>query len=160
MTQIFALILSLILMTAGLAGVVLPFVPGIPLAWLGFFIYASVTGFKTISLAVVLIFLVLTIVLTALDFLGPVLGAKKYQASKWGIAGTFAGAILGIFTMGVWGIILGPFLGALAGEFLAGKGKKQAFKSALGAFLGFVIGTLIRLIIVLIMFGFLIASLI
>ena len=158
MGDVIFLILAIVLMVTGLAGVVLPFLPGIPLVWIGLFIFASATGFKLISLATVLIFLVLTIALTALDFLAPMIGAKKYQASKWGILGSFLGAIIGIFTLGIWGIILGPFLGALTGELIAGKGKNQAFKSALGAFLGFILGTLVRLIAALIMLGFLIAA--
>jgi len=159
MGEIIILILSIVLMVVGLAGVVLPFVPGIPLVWLGLFIFAAVTGFKTISLLVVIIFLILTIALTALDFLAPLWGAKKYQASKWGILGSFLGAIVGIFIFGIGGIILGPFLGAFAGELIAGRGRQQAFKSAVGAFLGFILGTLVRLIIALVMFGFLIAAL-
>lgn len=159
MGDIIFLILAIVLMAVGLAGVVLPFVPGVPLVWLGLFIFASATGFKTISLVTVLIFLVLTIALTVLDFLAPLWGAKKYQASKCGMIGAFLGAIAGIFIFGVWGIISGPFLGAFVGELIAGQSKKQAFKSALGTFLGFLIGTLVRLIVVLIMFGFLIASL-
>ena len=158
MEGLIILILAIILMVVGLGGVVLPFVPGVPLVWLGLFIYAAATGFKTISLLTVLIFLAITIALTALDFLAPLWGAKKYQASKWGSLGAFLGAVLGVFVLGIWGIILGPFLGALAGELLVGKGKKQAFKSALGTFVGFVLGTLIRLIVVLIMLGFFIAS--
>lgn len=158
MGEIIILILAIVLMVVGLAGVVLPFVPGVPLVWLGLFIYAAATGFKTISLLTVIIFLVLTIVLTALDFLAPLWGAKKYQASKWGVIGAFLGAIAGIFILGFWGIIIGPFLGAFLGEMITGQGKKQAFQSALGAFVGFLVGTLIRLIVALIMFGFLAAS--
>lgn len=158
MGEIIILILAIVLMVVGLAGVVLPFVPGVPLVWLGLFIYAAATGFKTISLLTVIIFLVLTIVLTALDFLAPLWGAKKYQASKWGVIGAFFGAIAGIFILGFWGIIIGPFLGAFLGEMITGQGKKQAFQSALGAFAGFLVGTLIRLIVALIMFGFLAAS--
>lgn len=160
MPEIIFLILAVVLMLAGLAGVVLPFVPGVPLVWLGLFIYALATGFKTISLAAVLIFLALTIALTVLDFAAPLWGAKKYQASKWGIAGTFLATIVGVFFLGVWGIVLGPFLGAFIGELVAGQSEKQAFKSASGAFLGVILSTLVRLILALIMFGFLIAALV
>lgn len=159
MAEIIILILALILMVVGLAGVVLPFVPGVPLAFIGLLIFASATGFKTISLLAVIVFLFLTIALTALDFLAPMIGAKKYKASKWGIFGSFLGAVLGIFTLGVWGIIIGPLLGAFLVELIAGRGKNQALKSALGSFVGFLVGTIIRLIVVLAMLGFLLASL-
>jgi hypothetical protein len=158
MEGLVALILSIVLMVVGLAGVVLPFVPGVPLAWLGLFIYASATGFETISWLVIIVFLVITLILTALDFLAPMWGARKYKASKWGTLGAFLGAIIGVFTLGIWGIIFGPFLGAIAGELIAGKGKKQALKSAWGTLVGFILGTLVRLVVVLVMFGFLLAS--
>lgn len=159
MADIIFIILAIILMITGLAGVILPFVPGIPLVWLGLFIFAAGTGFKAISLATVLILLAVTIALTSLDFLAPLWGAKKYQASKWGIAGTFVSTVVGVFTLGVWGIVLGPFIGAFIGELIAGRGKDQAVKSASGAFVGFILGMLIRLIISLVMFGFLINAL-
>ncbi|KKS90641.1 MAG: hypothetical protein UV65_C0012G0019 [Parcubacteria group bacterium GW2011_GWF2_43_11] len=159
MAEIIFLILAIVLMLIGLGGVILPFVPGVPLVWLGLFIFALATGFKTISLATILIFLALTIALTVLDFTAPLWGAKRYQASKWGIVGTFLATIVGIFFLGVWGIVLGPFLGAFIGELITGRGEKQAFKSASGALLGIVLSTLVRLILALIMFGFLIAAL-
>lgn len=160
MAEIIFLILAAVLILVGVAGVVLPFVPGVPLVWLGLFIFAASAGFKTISLAAVLIFLVLTIALTALDFIAPLWGAKKYQASKWGIIGTFVATVVGVFFLGVWGIVLGPFLGAFIGELISGQGEKQAFKSASGAFVGFLLGTLIRLILALVMLGFFISALI
>ena len=158
MDGIIVLIISILLMLVGLGGVVVPFVPGIPLIWLGLAIYAFSTGFEAISLLTILILLVVTVALTVLDLLMPVWGAKKKQASKWGVLGAFLGTIVGIFILGIWGIILGPFLGALAGEMLSGKGKDQALKSAWGTFLGFLLGTLTRLVFALVMLGFLIAS--
>jgi hypothetical protein len=158
MKEIILSVVSVVLMLAGLVGIVLPFLPGIHLVWLGFFIYASVTGFETISLLVTMVFLGLTLALTLLDVLAPLWGAKKYRASKWGILGAFLGTIIGVFIFNVLGVIIGPFLGALAGELLAGKDRKQAFQSALGAFVGFLAGTLVKLALALAMFGFFIFS--
>ncbi|HEY92169.1 MAG TPA: DUF456 domain-containing protein [Dehalococcoidia bacterium] len=152
-------ILCSILMVIGLLGVVLPILPGIPLSWLGFFIYALGTGFERISIVTVVIFTILTVLTLILDFAAPMLGAKKYQASKLGIFGAFLGFTIGIFVIGFWGIILGPFIGALLGELIAGRKPKQAIRSALGAFLGFIASTLFKIIVILTMAGFFIASL-
>ena len=148
-----------VLIVVGLLGVVLPILPGIPLAWLGLFIYAIGTGFERISIATVVVFSILTILALLLDFLAPMLGAKKYRASKLGVFGAFLGFTVGIFVLGFWGIILGPFIGALLGELIAGRRPRQALGSAFGTFLGFVAGTLFKIIVILVMAGFFIASL-
>jgi uncharacterized protein YqgC (DUF456 family) len=157
-TAIFAIICA-ILMLVGLLGVVLPVLPGIPLSWLGLFIYAIGTGFDRISVTVVVIFFVLMLLTLVLDFALPMLGAKKHKASRLGIFGTFIGFTAGIFVLGIWGLILGPFIGALLGELLSGKKPQQAFRSAMGAFLGFIAGTLFKIVVILTMAGFFIASL-
>ena len=159
MGTIALIILCSVLMVVGLIGVILPVLPGIPLSWLGLFIYALGTSFERISIATVVIFFILTVFTLILAFVAPMLGAKKYQASKLGIFGAFLGFTVGIFTFGFWGIILGPLVGAFLGELLVGRTPKQAFGSALGALLGFVAGTLFKIIVILVMAGFFIASL-
>lgn len=146
------------MMVVGLIGVVLPILPGIPLAWLGLFIYALGTGFDRISITAIVVFFILMILTLVLDFAAPLLGARKYKASKYGILGTFLGFMVGIVVFGFWGIILGPFVGALLGELITKREPGRALKSALGAFLGFIAGTLFKIIIVLIMIGFFINS--
>ncbi|MFC1847079.1 DUF456 domain-containing protein [Chloroflexota bacterium] len=158
MVTVLLALLCAIFLLVGLLGVVLPILPGIPLSWLGLFIYAAGTGFERISLTTVVVFGVLMLLSLAIDFFAPMLGAKKYKASKMGILGAFAGITVGIF-FGLWGIIFGPFVGALAGEFLAGKETKQAFGSAVGAFIGMMLGSLLKMVIILVMTGFFIASL-
>jgi len=138
--------------------VVLPVLPGIPLSWLGLFMYAAGTGFERISVTTITIFFVLMLVSLVIDFFAPMLGANKCKASRMGILGAFTGAIVGIF-FGIWGIITGPFVGALVGEFIAGKETKQAFSSALGTFIGMIMGSMLKIIIILVMAGFFIASL-
>ena len=159
MGTIALIILCSVLMVAGLVGVLLPVLPGVPLSWLGLFIYAIGTGFERISIATVVVFFILTVLTLALDFVAPMLGAKKYRASKFGVIGAFLGFTVGIFVLGFWGIILGPFVGALLGELIARRKPTQAFGSALGAFIGFVAGTLFKIVVILVMFGFFIVSL-
>ncbi|MFC1897102.1 DUF456 domain-containing protein [Chloroflexota bacterium] len=151
-------ILCSVLILAGLIGVFVPILPGIPLAWLGFFIYAIGTGFERISISLVIVFFVLMVLITITDFLAPMLGAKKFKASKYGVFGAFLGLMVGIIVFGFWGIILGPLIGAFSMELIARKPPKGAFKSAIGAFVGFIAGTLLKVIFLLVMSGFFITS--
>ena len=157
-TVLYAIICSILLLV-GLIGVFAPVLPGIPLAWLGLFIYAIGTGFERISIITIVIFSVLTVLIMLIDFLAPMLGAKKYKASKYGILGAFLGLIVGVIIFGFWGIILGPFIGAFIFELIAKRQMKVAFKSAVGTLVGFIVGALIKVIFILIMSGFFIASL-
>ncbi|MFC1953431.1 DUF456 domain-containing protein, partial [Chloroflexota bacterium] len=146
-TVLFAILCS-VLILVGLIGVFTPFLPGIPLAWLGLFIYAIGTGFERISILVIIIFFILMILITAIDILAPVLGAKKYQASKFGVLGAFLGLIVGIITFSFWGIILGPFVGAFGFELISRRQPKRAFKAAVGTLIGFMAGTLIKIVFI------------
>ncbi|HSW57563.1 MAG TPA: DUF456 domain-containing protein [Dehalococcoidales bacterium] len=158
MLTVFLAVLCSLMMLAGLAGIILPFIPGVPLAWLGLFIYAIGTGFERISIFTTVVFFILTLLTLVLDLISPMLGAKKYRASKWGIIGATLGLPAGILFLGFWGIILGPFIGALLGELISRRKGSLAFKSAFGTVIGFLAGTLVKIVIVLIMMGFFIAS--
>ena len=145
-------------LSAGLVGIFLPLLPGVPLAWLGLFIYAFATGFTAIPLLHIFIFLFLTLLTIAIDIAAPIIGAKKYDASKYGLGGAGLGFLIGVATLGPLGVIAGPLLGAFAGELLSGKTSEKASRSAWGVFLGFLAGSLLKLIIVLAMAGFLLIS--
>ncbi len=157
MTIVLTVVTSILLLL-GFAGVFLPVLPGVPLAWLGLLIYAIGTGFEKISVTATVIFSVLMLLTLAFDLAAPMLGAKKYQASKWGVMGASLGLLVGILTMGFVGTIVGPLLGALVMEFIAKREPVPAMKAALGTFVGFIAGTLFRTIVVLTMIGFFIVS--
>jgi uncharacterized protein YqgC (DUF456 family) len=159
MWEILAAILCSILMLLGLVGTILPILPGIPLAWIGLFIYAIGTGFQKISVTTTIVFLIITLGVMAVGYFAPMMGAQKYKASRSGIIGAFLGLTIGIIIFNVWGLILGPFLGALAGELIVKKPPEQAIKSALGTLVGFVAGTLLQVIAILTMVGFFLSSL-
>lgn len=157
-TALFAAICA-VLMLVALVGVFVPIIPGIPLAWLGLFIFAIGTGFSKVSVGAIVIFLVLAVLISLIDFLAPMLGAKKYRATKFGILGAFLGLVVGIIFLSFWGIIVGPFIGAFTLELLAKRRADTALKSALGTFVGFLAGTLLKTIFLLVMIGFFIVSL-
>jgi uncharacterized protein YqgC (DUF456 family) len=80
------------------------------------------------------------------DYLLPVLGVKKWKGSKWGNIGCIIGTVAGLFLFPPWGIISGPFLGAVLGELiLARKKTSEALKAGFGAFIGFILGTVLKL---------------
>ncbi|MGD9117036.1 MAG: DUF456 domain-containing protein [Dehalococcoidia bacterium] len=156
---IYAVICSL-LMLVGFIGVFAPVLPGIPIAWLGLFIYAIGTGFERISVVTIIVFAAITALILLLDFLAPMLGARKFKASNYGMLGAFLGMIIGIIFLGFWGIILGPFVGAFLFELLfARKQTKGALKAAFGTFIGYIAGALVKVIFIFVMAGFFIVSL-
>ena len=127
--HITVLIISLLIMLGGLAGIVLPIIPSIPLIWGGVLIYAVCDRFESISWVLILIFGVLTILSVILDYFGGVIGAKKYGATRWGLIGSVIGGIAGFFMGGIVGLIFGPFFGAVLFELIFGKDLTSAFKS-------------------------------
>jgi uncharacterized protein len=157
LTVLLAIIATLMIL-AGLAGIVLPFIPSVPVAWLGLFIFAIGTGFKRISVAVIIIFFFVLLLTIVIDFLAPMLGAGRNKAGKGGIIGASAGSFLGVLTLGLKGVVLGPFLGAWLGELISGRRQGEALKIAWGALLAVIISGIIKIIVMLAMLGTLIAS--
>jgi len=150
--------LTIFLMLAGLAGTVLPLVPGAILILLGaavnFFAIGSV-GWGTL-----VVLTLLTILTQALDFVSGAAGAKWFGATRWGAIGGILGAIVGLF-FGLPGLFVGPLAGAIAGELLGGKGLLPAGKSGWGTFLGTTAGLIGKLAIAIFMIGwFAVAALI
>lgn len=140
-------------MIGGMAGVIIPIIPSTPLIWLGAFIYALFDGFESISWLLLLIFAFLTILSMVLDYLGGIIGARKFGATKWGIVGSMIGAIAGFFAGGIIGMIIGPFFGAVLFELFFGKDLKTAFMSGVGTIVGFLGGAISKIVIGIIMIG-------
>ncbi|MGR3178554.1 MAG: DUF456 domain-containing protein [Candidatus Anammoxibacter sp.] len=151
--SILFLVISLLIMLTGLVGIIFPVIPSTPLIWVGTFIYVISSGFEDITWNVLIVFGILTAFTLIADFFANMYGAKRFGASKWGIIGSTVGMIIGTITTGVVGLIVGSFLGAVVFELLAGRQLKVAFNSGLGAFIGFLGGSLIKLIIGFVMVG-------
>ncbi len=152
------LIISLLIMLGGLAGIVLPIIPSTPLIWVGVLIYAVCDGFESISWSLVLIFGVLAILSVVLDYFGGVIGAKKYGATRWGLIGFVIGGIVGFFTGGIVGLVFGPFFGAVLSELIFGKDLTSAFKSGVGTLVGFLGGVIVKLVIGVVIIGIFISK--
>lgn len=130
----------------GLIGCIAPVIPGPPLSYFGL-LMLQLKEESPFSLNLMLILAAITAIVTIIDYLLPVWGAKKFGAGKWGIWGSVLGLIAGFFILPPLGIIILPFFGALIGELLAGKKGMIALKASLGVFLGFLFGTLAKLIV-------------
>jgi uncharacterized protein YqgC (DUF456 family) len=141
-----------ILILVGLAGTILPALPGTPLVFVGMLVAAWAGGFQEISGWTVALLGVLTALALLADFLATLLGARGFGASNWALVGAAIGAVVGLF-LGIVGLLIGPLLGAVAGELIAGKGMKQAMHAGVGAAIGFVVGTLAKIALSFTMLG-------
>jgi uncharacterized protein YqgC (DUF456 family) len=135
--------LAILLCLVGLLGCVLPILPGSPLSWVGLFVVWAARGFDARSFgdATVWVLLGVTAVVTALDFVAPTVGARRYGATRWGAWGSVVGMLVGAFMFPPFGMILGAFVGALAAELLAGQRTRPALRASWGTFVGTMIGT-------------------
>ncbi len=151
-------LLAGLVVIAGLAGTVIPALPGVPLVFAGLFLGAWIGNFETIGWITVGVLAMLAVVAWAVDFLAGALGAKYLGASSRAFWGATLGAIVGIF-FGLPGIVLGPFIGAVLGELSVGSDLLQSGRSGLGAWLGMVVATAAKLAIAFLMIGIVIFKL-
>ena len=136
--------LAAALILVGLAGAIVPALPGIPLIFGGIWLIAGVDHYRHLGLWwLVSIGAVGAIGLTV-DLLAGALGAKRVGASKQAVWGALAGTLIGLL-FGLPGLLLGPFLGAVLGELAAGNSPMRSTQAGMGAWLGLVLGTLIKL---------------
>lgn len=144
-------------MILGIAGCLLPLLPGPPLSYLGLILIHLTTKIE-FSSKFLIWWGIITLIVAILDYAIPIWGTKFFGGSKYGIWGSMAGLLFGLFFPPV-GVIIGPFVGAVAGEMVAGN-KKNAFKAGFGSFVGFLAGTIVKLLVTLIMLYYFIAALI
>jgi uncharacterized protein len=134
--ELFWWLLTVILFAVGLIGTVLPVFPGTIIILAGALLHRIMLGpEKSIGWVTIAILLVLTLAAYALDFLSGYFGAKYFGATKWGMFGALLGALIGIF-FGIAGLFVSPVIGAIAGEFIAGKRMIDAGRAGWGSLLG------------------------
>lgn len=141
------IILASIFFVLGMAGAVLPALPGAPLVLAGMIIYGFFDGFTHLTWQFFLGQFILILFVFGVDYLAGIWGVVKSGGSKYAVWGSLVGALIGLFLLGPLGVILGPFLGAVGGELLAGKNIDQAVKAGVGTLIGFLGGVVIKLAI-------------
>ncbi len=137
--------IAVILVFLGVLGSILPVLPGPPLSFVGLFLVALLHNFTPpLTSNLIIYMLIITIAITLVDYLIPLIGAKKYGISKWGIWGAIGGMTLGIFFSPL-GLILGALIGAVLVEWIVSKKERQALKAGLGILVGALLGIFLKL---------------
>lgn len=150
------IILGIILCVVAIAGSLLPLLPGPPIAFVGLLLQQlrDPNPFESKFLFIWAGIVVLTLIL---DYVIPIWGTKKFGGTKYGVWGCTLG-FLAAFWLGPWGVIIGPFAGAFIGEMIAKQDSKHAFKAALGSFVGFLLGSFLKLVVCFFMLYYIIKS--
>jgi len=138
------LILGIALMLVGLAGCVLPFLPGPPLCYVALLIQ-QLQSDPPYTTRFLLIWAGVTLVVTVLDYVIPLYGTRRFGGTKYGMWGCTIGLLVGLFFPPL-GLVIGPFVGAFVGEMIGKAQSEHALRAAVGSFMGFLAGTLLKLI--------------
>ncbi|MGP1665879.1 MAG: DUF456 domain-containing protein [Rhodanobacter sp.] len=145
-------VLAALLITGGLAGAVLPVLPGIPMIFGGIWLVAAVDDYRHLGLWWLLIIGALGCAGVIVDFVAGTLGAKRVGASRRALWGAGIGTVVGLF-FGIPGLLFGPFVGALLGELASGTSVLRSAHVGLGTWLGLLFGTLVKLVLSFMMVG-------
>ena len=143
--MIVLIILGFIVLIAGLVGCIVPALPGPPLSFVALILLEIATHGEAFTTNELIFWGVVTVVVTVLDYIIPVIGAQKYGATKSGIWGSIIGMLIGIIFFPPFGMLIGAFLGAVGGEILIGKNNPEALKAGWGVFIGTMLGVGIKL---------------
>lgn len=150
-------IIGAVLVMVGLAGVVLPGLPGAIIIFAGLFFAAWAEQFSYVGTGTIIVLALLTVIIYLIDIVAGYFGVKKFGASKWAAVGAALGALIGML-FGLPGILAGPFIGAVIGELSTHGNFSQAGKAGIGAWIGIIFGTAIKLALSFTMIGIFVVS--
>ncbi len=144
------IIVGIILVLVGIIGAIVPGIAG-PIVSFAALLVLQLKKIPPFEEDTLVIFGVIAAAVTFLDYVVPVWGTKKFGGTKMGVRGSTIGLIIGMFflalpPLGLGGVIIGPFVGAYIGESMAGQDSRKALKAAFGSFIGFLSGTLMKLV--------------
>ena len=150
-------LLAIVLVVVGIAGTILPALPGLPLVFAGMLLAAWAGDFQQVGVPMLVVLGLLTVFSLAVDFWATALGAKRVGASRLAIIGAMVGTLAGLF-FGPVGLLLGPFAGAIAGELVHRRSLQkhdlgQAAKIGVGTWFGILFGTVLKLALAFTMLG-------
>ncbi|MGL4233248.1 MAG: DUF456 domain-containing protein [Casimicrobium sp.] len=145
-------LLAIVLMAVGLIGTILPALPGVILVLAGAIVGAWIDDFTKVPVWVVVVLSALAVIAWVTDYVATLMGAKKAGASTLALVGAALGTIVGIF-MGLIGVLFLPLIGAAAGQYLSEKNTKNAAKVGFATWLGLLVGTIVKVVIVCVMLG-------
>lgn len=153
------LIIGFVLMLVGILGSFLPLLPGPPISWVGLLLLHLTEAIPQ-NWTFLGITAVVAVVVLALDYIIPAMGTKKFGGSRAGMVGTTIGLLVSLVfpVLGIFGIIVWPFVGALVGELINKADQKTALKAAFGSFMGFLTGTFLKFLVAVVFLGLFIAK--
>lgn len=151
-TVVLLWVLAVGLMVAGIAGLVLPLLPGAPLLFAGFLLAAWAENFAYVGAGTLTALGILAALTYALDFAATAFGAKRFGASPRAAMGAALGTLLGL-PFGLLGVIVGPFIGAFVAEMNAQRGVRAAGRAGAGAAIGLALGAAAKLALGFVMLG-------
>jgi uncharacterized protein YqgC (DUF456 family) len=150
--------LGAVALLLGVAGVVLPVLPGSLLLFGGALLVAWAGGFALVGWPTLTVVGVLAAIIWAVDWVAAALGAKATGASRWAVVGASLGLVVGMF-LGPVGIVLGPAVGAVLMEYWQDPDFEQALKAGLGTFVGFLLGSVVKVTLAFVLVGALVVGL-
>jgi uncharacterized protein YqgC (DUF456 family) len=142
-------LVSLIVIAIGIVGTVVPGLPGMPLLLGGIALFSLGTELRIIGPFQFGLFIALGLLGLALNYVGHLLGARKFGASRMGLLGAVLGLIPGLLLAGPFGLIIGPLAGAVAFELMRGRELAEALRSGFGVLVGYLFGALAEVVIAL-----------
>lgn len=152
MTDTLLWILSIALIVAGFAGIVLPALPGTLLVFAGIVLGAWIDDFTRVGWFALGAIAVLAVLAWLMDYVAGILGAKRAGASRLAIIGAASGTVAGIF-MGLVGVLFMPLVGAAVGEYMARRQHGQAVRVGIATWLGLMAGMLAKFVLAFMMVG-------
>jgi uncharacterized protein len=158
MTDTLLWVLSVALIVAGIAGTVLPALPGAAFVLAGIVLAAWIDGFTRVGVGVVAVVSVLAVLAWLLEYVAGMLGAKKAGASRQALIGAAVGTVVGLFA-GFIGVLFMPLVGAAIGEYIARRDSAQAARVGVSTWLGLMAGMIAKVVIVFVMVGVFVGSL-
>lgn len=151
-------ILSVTLIVVGLAGTVLPALPGTLFVLGGIVLGAWIDGFARVGWTTVTVVSVLAVLAWVLDYVAGMLGAKKAGASREALIGAALGTVAGLF-MGLVGVFFMPLVGAAIGEYIAQRDHARAAHVGVATWVGIMLGMIAKVVIAFMMIGAFIVAL-
>ena len=150
-------VLAVALVVIGLFGIVLPALPGTVLIFAGLWLAASADGFTRVGAGTLVVLGILAAASYVVDLAAAALGARRLGASRRAMAGAALGTLFGLF-FGLPGVIVGPFVGAVIGELTANRDLARAGRAGLAAWIGFLVGTAVKVGMAFVMLGIFLAA--
>ncbi len=151
-------VLSSALILLGLAGTVLPLLPGTLLVWGGILLGAWIDDFARVGTTTVVIVTVLAVLAWSLDYVAGLLGARRVGASKKALLGAAVGTVAGLF-MGLVGVLFMPLVGAAIGEYMVQKDQRHAVRVGVATWVGIMVGLIAKVVLSFIMVGIFVLAL-